>query len=183
MNPPWSSFPEPISESPDNKRFPGSLSAGEFLSLSARRPHRVQWEVNVMTNGCCGCRRGCVFWGLVVSAVIGLVAAFLRITGMLAVPTAALAVVFVLAAVYLATVLVVSALLRHQSEGECLCRALRAVLAGILTAALAAVVLLAVPFGAISVIGAIVTGLLAGGVSLILGATACLVQCLAGCGD
>lgn len=134
-----------------------------------------------MTNNCCGCRKSCVLTALIVSGLIGVVAAFLRITGMLTVPAAALTGAFLLAAVYLATVLVVAVLLREQYERCCLCPAVQGVLAGVLATALTAVILLAVPFEATSVLGALVTGLLAAGVALVLTATACLVKCLTGC--
>lgn len=133
-----------------------------------------------MANGCCACRRDCTFWTLTASLVIGIAAAFLRITAVFTLPTAALVGAFVLAVVYLATVLVVSVLLRSQFEATCLCPAISAVLAGILATALTAVVLLAIPFAATSIVGAIITGVLAAAVSLILGATACLVRCLTG---
>lgn len=134
-----------------------------------------------MANGCCTDRRDCTFWAVTVSLVIGVVAAFLRITAVFTLPTAALIGAFVLAAVYLATVLVVSVLLRAQFEAACLCPAVNALLAGILVTALTAVTLLVIPFVATSIAGAIVTGILAAAVSLVLTATACLVRCLTGC--
>ena len=118
---------------------------------------------------------------LIVSGLIGVVAAFLRITGGITVPTAILAGAFVLAAVYLATLLVVSSLLRAQFENGCLCPAVQGILAGILATALTAITLLAVPFAATSVVGALVTGVLAAGASLIFAGTACLVKCLTDC--
>ena len=114
-----------------------------------------------MTNNCCTCRRNCMVLALIASGLIGVVAAFLRITGVITVPTAILAGAFVLAAVYLATLLVVSSLLRAQFENGCLCPA--------------------VPFAATSVVGALVTGVLAAGASLIFAGTACLVKCLTDC--
>lgn len=134
-----------------------------------------------MTNNCCTCRRNCMVLALIVSGLIGVVAAFLRITGVITVPTAVLAGAFVLAAVYLATLLVVSSLLRAQFENGCLCPAVQGILAGILVTALTAITLLAVPFAATSVVGALVTGVLAAGASLIFAGTACLVKCLTDC--
>ena len=55
------------------------------------------------------------------------------------------------------------------------------ILAGILATALTAITLLAVPFAATSVVGALVTGVLAAGASLIFAGTACLVKCLTDC--
>lgn len=136
-----------------------------------------------MRNRGCACRPGCLFRVRIVSTVIGIVAAFLRTRAVFTVPAAFLIGAFVLAAVYLATILVVSVLLRAQPNKDCLCPVVGGALAGILTTALTATVLLVIPFGATSIVGAIVTGLLAAGVSLILGATACLVRCLAGCAE
>ena len=130
-----------------------------------------------MANGGCDCRCSCVFRVLAASAVIGAAAACLRSTVEFAVPAAGLVGILVLAAVYLATVLVV-AVLQPQAEAACLSRLVSALLAGILAAVLTAVVLLVIPFAAASIVGAIVTGILASSVSLTLGATACLVRCL-----
>lgn len=134
-----------------------------------------------MANGCCNSRRDCTLWALIVSLIIGIVAAFLQITAVVTLPAAALVGAFVLAVVYLATILVVSVLLRAQFEWECLGHAVNAVLAGILVTALTAATLLVIPFAATSIAGAIITGILAAAVSLTLTATACLVRCLTGC--
>ena len=134
-----------------------------------------------MVNGCCACPSGCMALGLVVSGTVGTAAALLRIAGVLAVPAPVLVGVFVLAAVYLATLLVVTALLRSQFGEGCRCPAVRGILAGIPATALSALMLLAIPFGATGVVGALVTGILAAGISLIFWGTACLVKCLTGC--
>ena len=58
----------------------------------------------------CGCRPGCTVKAFLVSALIGIVAAFLQITGTITVTTAFLWVALGIAVVYLGVVLVSSAL-------------------------------------------------------------------------
>lgn len=128
-------------------------------------------------------RTACLFRVRIVSTVIGIVAAFLRTRAVFTVPAAFLIGAFVLAAVYLATILVVSVLLRVQPNPDCLGPAVNGLLAGILVTVLSATGLLVIPFGATSIVGAIVTGLLAAALSLTLGATACLARCLTGCAE
>lgn len=136
-----------------------------------------------MANGCCPCRKDCTLWARIISLVVGIVTAFLQITAVIAFPAGVPAGAFLLAAVYLATVLVVAVLLREQYESCCLCPAIRAVLAGILVTALAAAALLVVSFAAASIVGALFTGLLAAGLAMTLSGTVCLVKCLTGCNE
>ena len=125
---------------------------------------------------CCDNKQGCVSAAVFASVIIGIVTAFLRITGVITVTPAFLWVVFGVAVGYLA-VLLLAAFLNHRTF---ICvRALPAVLAGVLGSVLLSVVLLAITFAATSVIGAIVTGLLLLFFSLLITATACLVKCLA----
>lgn len=125
----------------------------------------------------CECRFGCVTLGFIASLIIGIITAFLQITAVITVTPAFLWVTLGVAVVYLAANLF--------SSSECnvrgCCVALSAVLAGILGTALLSVILLAIPFAATSVIGAIFTGLLLFFFSLILTSTACLIKCKANC--
>ena len=134
-----------------------------------------------MTNGCCTCRRDCTLWALIISVILGIVVAFLQVTAVIVLPVTVPMGAFALAVVYLATVLVVSALLRCQADRCCLCSGVYGVLAGALLTALAAVVLMVVPLAADSIATAVVVGILAGAISLTLTATVCLVRCLTGC--
>lgn len=132
-----------------------------------------------MANLLCGCRRNCAAAALIISIAIGVLAAFLQITGVFTVSVAALVTAFGIAVIYLAALLVVAA--RTQDAGECRCASVSLALVGALLTVLASLVLLAVGFPATSVLGAIIVGVLAAGFSLLLTATACLVRCLAGC--
>lgn len=133
-----------------------------------------------MINQNC-CVRDCVTWALIVSIVAGIVTAFLRITAVIELSVVALAVALGIGVVYLALLLLTAALVRGTEYTGCLCRRVNAALIGALLTVLAAVVLLAIPFAATSIIGAIVYGILAAGFTLLLTATACTVRCLTGC--
>ena len=133
----------------------------------------------------CGCRNedGCTVAALIVSAIIGVIAAFLQITAVITVTPVFLWVVFGVAVVYLAALLVSVLVSRRVDSDGCVCPALRALLAGILGSVLLAVVLLAVGIVATSIISAILVGLLLFFFALTFAASACLVRCIANCGD
>ncbi len=132
---------------------------------------------------CCEGRRDCVGLAAVVSVILGVIAALLNITAVITVAPAFLWVAFGIAIGYLAVLLIgVGRGLRVSACG-CGGNALTAVLIGILGAALVSVILLAIPFAATSIVGAILVGLLVLFLSLIVTATACLVRCLANTAD
>ena len=130
---------------------------------------------------CCESRTSCTSLAVIVSAILGVIAAFLRITAVITVTPAFLWVALGIAVVYLAILLATTGC--NQSARCCRCRgcALTAVLAGILGTALVSVILLAITFVATSIIGAILVGLLIFFLSLILSATACMVAGCCGC--
>ena len=125
-----------------------------------------------------GCENkfSCTVLAVVASLMIGIITAFLRITGTIALTPAFLWVVLGVAVVYLAVTLVSSALTNRASA--CLCTTLSALLAGILGSVLFSVILLAVEFAATSIVGAVFAGILLFFFSLTLTATAYLVTCL-----
>lgn len=125
----------------------------------------------------CNCenRFGCVTLSFIASLVIGIIAAFLRITAVITLTPAFLWVALGIAVVYLAL-----NLLAYERSARC-CTALYAVLAGALGTALLSVILLGVTFAATSVIGAIFAGLLLFFLSLLVSSTACLIACRANC--
>jgi hypothetical protein len=140
----------------------------------------MQWEVKKMSSCNCYCKRNCTLIALVVSAILGVVAAFLQIAGTITATPVFLWAAAGVAVVYLA-VLVASA---ARGEGRrCLCAALNAVLLGILGTVLFSVVLLAVGIVATSVLSAVLVGLVVASLALTLTASACLVRCLADCED
>lgn len=130
----------------------------------------------------CRCRCSCLLAAVIASVILGVVTAFLQITGMITVTTAFLWVVFGIAVVYLGVLLVAVALTGGEEASECLCATLNALLAGILGTALFAVVLLAVGIVATSILSAVLVGALLFFFSLVLTGTACLVRSLTGCG-
>ncbi len=134
-----------------------------------------------MSVFCCDSKTGCPVAALIASALLGVIAAFLRITGVITVTSEFLWVVFGIAIVYLATALIVAAQVSRYGSCNDISVALSTLLAGILGTVLLSVILLAVDFVATSVIGAIITGALLFFFFLTVTATACLVRNLALC--
>lgn len=128
----------------------------------------------------CNCKLDCTAEAVIVAAVLGVLAAFAQITGVIVLAPVFLAVAFAIAVVYLAVVLVAMALAQRR-RGCCACRPLRAVLSGILGTILLALVLLAVGIVATSVVSAILVGLLVFFFALVFIGTVCLVKCLGDC--
>lgn len=131
------------------------------------------------------CRRGrpdCTVIAFVASLIIGVIAAFLRITGSIIVTPAFLWALLGIAVVYLAVTFAVAAVLRN---GCCvnLCSIVSVLLAGILGTVLLSIVLLAIEFSAASRIGAVLTGVLLFFFFLTVTSVACLVRCFLNCND
>ncbi len=129
---------------------------------------------------CCERRFDCITLSIVASLVIGVVAAFLRITAVITVTPAFLWVLLGVALVYIAVTLIGVSL---NGNPACCCPALRAALAGALGTALFSIVLLGITFAATSVIGAIIVGLLLFFFALLITATVCYIKCIANCTD
>lgn len=128
----------------------------------------------------CNCRNRCALLAIVASVIIGIVAAFLQITGTITVTPVFLIVAFGIAVAALGVLVIATALVRRYA-GACLCTALQTLLTGILGTILLSVVLLAVGIVATSVISAILVGLTAGFFALTITGSACFVRCLADC--
>ena len=133
----------------------------------------------------CSCRYkcNCSVLALIVSLVIGIVAAFLQITAVITVTSVFLWVLFGIAVAFLGILVLSSAL--QGRNGACFdqCTVLNTVLIGILGTILFAVVLLLVGITATSVISAILVGLLLFFFSLTLTALACYTQCVLNCAE
>lgn len=129
----------------------------------------------------CNRNVSCSVVALIVSAIIGVLAAFFQITGVITVTPVFLWVVFGIAVVYLGILVVSSALARRNEQAGCVCPVLQVVLAGILGAILTSVILLAVGIVATSILSAILVGLLLFFFTLTLTATACLIRCNSDC--
>ena len=135
-----------------------------------------------MLNCNCQCRCNCALIAVVVSVILGVIAAFLQITGVITVGTAFLWVVLGISVVYLGVLIIANA----QSGGcggcECKCSSLGVILAGIVGGVLSSVIQLAVVATA-TVFGAILVGLLVLSLGLIVGGSVCYTKCLADCGN
>ena len=129
----------------------------------------------------CDCRSNCTGLAAVASIILGIIAAGLRYMGIITVTPAFAWTVFGIAVVYLLVAL--TTFIIKDNIPRCICASLPTFLAGILGTVLTAVILLAIPFEATSIIGAIITGALVLFFSLIITVSACIVKCAAGCGD
>lgn len=131
----------------------------------------------------CNYRCNCTIGAIIVSAIIGVLAAFLQITAVITVTPVFLWVAFGIAIAYLGVLVVTSALAERTDSCRCMCASLNAILIGALGSVLFAAVLLAVGIVATSVVSAILIGLLLFAFALMITASACLVRCLFGCGE
>ena len=133
-----------------------------------------------MSDNNCACRNNCTTIALIVSIIVGIIAAFLRITATITVTPAFLWVVFGIAVVYLGVLLITMASVSCCENKLCCVGSIISVLLGaIIATVFFAIVLLAIEFAATSIIGAIITGLLLLSFFLVLTETACLVRCMA----
>lgn len=131
----------------------------------------------------CNCRCTCTVAALIASVILGVVTAFLQITGVITVAPVFLWVVFGIAVVYLGIATLAAALTRRSERSDCLCASLNTLLAGILGTVLFAIVLLAVGIVATSILSAILVGILLFFFALTITGSACLVKQLIGCDD
>ena len=129
----------------------------------------------------CNCKCRCVLTAIISSVILGIVAAFLQITGTITVAPVFLWVASAIALVYLGVLVVSTALARRNNDSTCLCPALDALLTGILGSILFSAVLLAVGIVATSTLTAVLVGLVVAFLTLLLTASACLVRSLADC--
>ena len=129
----------------------------------------------------CDCRCNCTLAAIILSALAGVLAAFLQVTAVITVTPVFLWVMFGIAVAYLVGLLVAAARGGGQDFSQCQCSALNTVLVGILGTVLFSLVLLAVGIVATSVVNAIIVGLTVGFFALILTATACLIRNLFDC--
>ena len=129
----------------------------------------------------CNCRFSCTLFAVISAAILGVVAAFLQISGTVTVGTAFLWVALGIGVVYLLGLVVASTGRRCGDFGTCLCRTLNALLAGILGTILFALVLLAVGIVATSVLSAVLVGVLVFFLWLTFASAACYVRCIGDC--
>lgn len=133
-----------------------------------------------MSNDCSCRNNSCTTLALIISIVVGIITAFLRITAAITVTPAFLWTVFGIAVVYLAVVLLASVSVNCcENKTPCCVKNIISVLLGaIIATVFFAILLLAVEFVATSILGAVITGLLLLSFFLTLTETACLVRCI-----
>lgn len=132
----------------------------------------------------CNCRIGCTVSGLIVSLIAGIVTLVLNITGTITVLPLFLWIGFGIAVGLLIITFGVAAFTdEERKERGCICRALSSLQFGALGAILSALVLLAVDFGGISIIGAILYGAFFFFFVLLITSVICLARCYASCGE
>lgn len=129
----------------------------------------------------CRCNCNCTLAAIIISALAGILTAFLQVTAVITVAPVFLWVIFGIATAYLVGLLIAAPRCGCREYSECQCSALNTLLVGILGTVLFALVLLAVGIIATSVINAIIVGLAVGFFTLILTATACLIRTLFDC--
>jgi hypothetical protein len=133
-----------------------------------------------MSTPCRCCRIGCGVFAVVTSLILGIITAFLRITGTIALTPAFLWVILGIAVVYLAVTVIAATRFRNDCC-ESLCSTITALLTGILGTILLSIVFLAIEFVTTSIIGAILTGALLFFFFLTITSVACLVRCFFNC--
>lgn len=129
-----------------------------------------------MTTNNCPQRISCGFLAVVSSLIIGIITAFLSITGTITLTPAFLWVTLGIGVGYIAILLIASAIKGHGCE--CSCGAASTLLTGALGTALFSLVLLAITFAEASLTLAIITGILLFFLSLTLTSAACLIKCI-----
>ena len=131
----------------------------------------------------CNFKCNCAAVAVIASIIVGVIATFLQITAVITVTPVFLWVTLGIAVVYLAVLLVSSAIGSRGEQRCCVCSSLGVLLAGILGTILLSVILLAVGIVAASLLSAVLVGALLLFFSLLITGTACQVRCVAGCGS
>ena len=101
-----------------------------------------------MTFFNCECKRDCLLLSAITSVVIGIIVAFLRITGVITITPILLIVAFSIAILFLLVALIAAALWGQRICRTCAYTTISGVLTGILGTILLSVILLIIPFAA-----------------------------------
>ena len=131
-----------------------------------------------LTN--CSCRLNCTVASIVAAVILGVVAAFVQISGTITITTVFLWTALAIAVISLWNLSITAALVRRTGVSGC-CAAVSGLLSGILGTILFSTILLAVGIVATSVITAILVGILVFFLTLIFGNGACYIRCLTAC--
>ena len=130
----------------------------------------------------CSCKCNCTAAAVIASGILGILGAFLQITGVITITPVFLWVAAGTAAAFLGLLLLRGGCCGPDG-GLCVCTALKAMLAGILGTILFALILLVVGIVATSVVSAILVGLTLFFLALTISAAACYVAAASGCGS
>lgn len=131
----------------------------------------------------CNCKCSCTLFSVIASLIIGIIAAFLQITGTITVTTAFLWVVFGISVGSLGILLFSGSAQQSCNQCSCTCTALNTALIGSLGSILFSLVLLAVGVVATSIISAVLVGLSLLFLTLLLTSIACVIRSLFNCCD
>ena len=131
----------------------------------------------------CESKINCTGISFITSLILGIIAAFLQITAVIAIPPILLGSAIIVALVFLLVILLAVSLTQASASCRALCSVVSVLLLGILGSILFAAILLIIDIAATSVIGAILVGLLVFSFSLFILTTACLIKCIANCND
>lgn len=131
----------------------------------------------------CGCNTGygCLGIGIVASIVVAIITAFLTFSATITITPAFLWVTLGIAVVYLAITYINSVNDTREIQNDCICSTLATIIVGILGTIITSLVLLGVTFAATSVIGALISGLLLGFLTLLFVSVACYIFCRTSC--
>lgn len=136
-----------------------------------------------MTFSNCETKINCTGIAFITSLILGIIAAFLQITAVIAITPVLLQSVIIIALVFLLVILIAVSLMRTSASCRALCSVLSVLLLGILGSILFATILLIIDIAATSIIGAILVGLLVFSFSSFILTTACLIKCTANCNE
>lgn len=134
-------------------------------------------------NMACGCQRcNCGVLAFIASVVVGIIAAILRYTAVITITPAFLWVVLGVAVVFLGAS-VFAAILGGNNVRRCFCEYFTLFVVGALGAILLSVVLLAIPFAATSLLGALISGAMIYAIAQVVTITACVLRCIISCSN
>lgn len=130
----------------------------------------------------CGCRTkcDCTIFAVIASVIVGIVAAFLSFSAILAVPAFVYWIFFGVALVLLAVTLFTAPFICRNKENFCLCASLNTFIAGVLGTVLFSLILLLIDLTA-GLLFSLLTGLLFGLFTLTVTSVACIVRNIFDC--
>lgn len=142
--------------------------------------HILYQGVIIMSKLKCYCESDCTALSVIASIAVGIIVAILTVTATIAIGTTFLWAAAGVALFFLAAALV-GASHATCTASSCFCSGLSALFAGVFGTVLAALILLLFDLAATGIVAALISGALAGFVTLVLTSVACLIKCISGC--